>query len=338
MPDTPSPDPYAGSPYPATPPTLRDPWDRTRAIPLGGLLERHEFPPLFTAVLGLILAFLLLQVIIAPIAIFVLLLAEGVPPDELLNAATNLLQDHIRTAFLANTVGQVLGIGLLAFVLARLHTRRPAAFLRLRAPDVRMLALAVVGLLALVPTVQWLASLNQMLPLPDWDWLNQLETYRAELIEQVLRSDLSLLFNLFTLAVTPAICEELLFRGYVQRQAERSLGVLWGIVFSGVVFGFYHLSLLQALPLSVLGIYLAYLAWRTGSLWIPIAAHFTNNALAVAMGAYAAARPDVDLSDIETMHIPWYWVVLGLAVFALVIVALRRLAEQQLAGADQQVP
>ena len=123
----------------------------------------------------------------------------------------------------------------------------------------------------------------------------------------------------------------------MQRQAERRLGVLWGIVFSGVVFGFYHLSLLQALPLSVLGIYLAYLAWRTGSLWIPIAAHFTNNALAVALGAYAAARPDVDLSDVETMHIPWYWVVLGLAVFVGVVVALRRLAEQHLARADQQV-
>ena len=47
-------------------------------IPLNGLLERHQVPPLFTAVFGLILAFVLLQVIIAPIAIFVLLLAEGV--------------------------------------------------------------------------------------------------------------------------------------------------------------------------------------------------------------------------------------------------------------------
>ena len=327
------PDAFSQDPYPTT---LQDPWDPNGPIPLNGVLERQQFSPLFTVAFALLLAFGLLQVL-GLIAIFGLLLAEGIPPEELANAAANLFDDHIRIAFIANTVGQVLGIGLLALVLARLHTARPAAFLRLRAPDVRMLALAVVGLLALTPTVQWLASLNQMLPLPDWDWLRQMETVRTEMIEQVLRSDLSLLFNLFALAVTPAICEELLFRGYVQRQAERRLGVLWGIVFSGVVFGFYHLSLSQALPLSVLGIYLAYLAWRTGSLWIPIAAHFTNNALAVALGAYAAGRPDVDLSDVETMHIPWYWVVLGLVVFAGVVVGLRRLAEQRPARADQRV-
>ena len=87
----------------------------------------------------------------------------------------------------------------------------------------------------------------------------------------------------------------------------------------------------------MLGIYLAYLAWRTGSLWAPIAAHFTNNALAVALGAYAEARPDVDLSDVETVHIPWYGVALGFVVFSFVVVALQRLAEQQIAGAEQQI-
>ena len=310
------------------PAALPDPWAEER-IPLNGWLERQQFPPLLTAVLGLVLAFVLFQVVIAPLVIFALLLAEGVPPDELMDAAANLLEDHVRTALLANTAGQVLGLALPALLLARLHSSRPGAFIRLRAPDVRLLALAVLGLLALVPAVQWMASINELLPLPDW--LREFEAYRTEMIEGVLRSDLGVLFSLGVLAVTPAICEELLFRGYAQRQAERGLGVAGGIVFSGVVFGLYHLSLLQALPLSLLGVYMAYLAWRTGNLWAPIAAHFTNNALAVALGAYAAARPDVDLGDLETIEIPWYIVALGLVVLALVVLALHRLAEGRLA-------
>ena len=320
MPDVPSPDPHADA--------LPDPWEDGR-IPLGGWLERQQFPPLLTAIFGLVLAFLLFQVVIAPVAIFALLLAEGVPPDGLMDAAANLLEDHVRTALLANTLGQVLGLALPALLLAWLHTSRPAAFLRLRTLDVRLVALAVLGLLALTPAVQWLASLNELLPLPEW--LREFEAYRTEMIAGVLRSDLGVLFSLGVLAVTPAICEELLFRGYAQRQAERGLGAAGGIVFSGVVFGLYHLSLTQALPLALLGVYLAFLAWRTGSLWAPIAAHFTNNALAVALGAYAAARPDVDLSDVETIEIPWYIVALGLVLFALTVLALQRLAQGRLA-------
>lgn len=314
------------------PDALPDPWDPAGHIPLRGWLERQQFPPLLTAILGLILALILFQAVVTPIVLVALLLAQGVSPGELLGALDmeRLLTEHFQAVLLTNTAGQVLGLALPALLLTRLHTARPAAFLRMRKPDAGIVALAVLGLLALTPAVQWLASVNELLPLPDWEWLRQLDASRLAFIEQALRGDHGWLSILFALAVIPAICEELLFRGYVQRQAERSLGVVWGIVFSGVVFGLYHLSPTQALPLSVLGVYLAFLAWRTGNLWVPVAAHFTNNAMAVALGAYAAAEPDVDLGDVETMRIPWYIVMLGLALFALVVAALQRVARHRL--------
>ena len=77
------------------------------------------------------------------------------------------------------------------------------------------------------------------------------------MLEQILTQDFSLLFAISMLALTPAICEEVLFRGYIQRQAERSLGAWGGILFSGIIFGFYHLRLTQAVPLSLLGIFMA---------------------------------------------------------------------------------
>lgn len=310
------------------PALLPDPWEEKAPIPLDGVLERNQFPPLLTAFAGLFLAFVLFQVVISPLAIVVLLMLDGVDPETVLGRLDTLLEEQLRTLLIANSVGQFLGLGLLALLLARLHTRRPAALLRLRRTDLPMLGLSLAGLLALTPCVQWLGALNEHLPLPEA--VRELEQSQLELIERVLLSDAGLGFNLLALAVTPALCEEVLFRGYVQRQTERALGAARGILFSGVVFGLYHLRPSQVLPLCVLGVYLAYLAWRTGSLWIPVVVHFANNAFAVAAGAYAARQGDLDLSDLEAMMMPWYLALVGLACFGVVLYGFRRWAHLQL--------
>lgn len=121
-----------------------------------------------------------------------------------------------------------------------------------------------------------------------------------------------------------------MFRGYVQRQAERGLGIVGGVLFSGIVFGLYHLRLSQAIPLCVLGIYLAWLVWRTGSLWPAIIVHFANNAFAVAIGAYIARDPDLEMADLEQFEVPWYFLVLGLVLFGAVVVGIQRLARRLL--------
>ena len=52
----------------------------------------------------------------------------------------------------------------------------------------------------------------------------------------------------------------------------------WGaIIATGVIFGIYHLDPFTLVPLCVLGIYLSYLVSATGSILVPVAAHFTNN-------------------------------------------------------------
>lgn len=140
------------------------------------------------------------------------------------------------------------------------------------------------------------------------------------------------MFNLIVLAITPALCEELLFRGYFQRQLERGVGVLWGIALSGVVFGLYHLRLTQVLPLSLLGVYLAYLTWRTGSLWPAIVVHFANNGLAVIVADFIRRREDIDMDVVDGLTVPWYVVVLSIALFSAVVYVLhiqagRRVAE-----------
>lgn len=316
------PDPYA--PPPAAP-AAAGPDGPRPALPLDGVLERQAYPPLLTLVVALVSGFVVYQ-LVGGLGFVLALVASGVPPDELMTVMTEGLGEYGRLMLAANAAGQVLGLGLLAVLFARLHTSRPAAFLRLRRPDPGLLGLSLLGLGALTPVVMWLGILNEALPLPQPQWLQDMEQSQLELIENVLVRDASAVFNLVMVALTPAICEELLFRGYVQRQAERGLGVVGGIVLTGVLFGLFHLRLTQVVPLAVLGCYLAWLTWRTRSLWPAVAVHLLNNGAAVLVAAYLSERPGSELDELETMSVPWYLVVAGGITFVFVVSALRRRA------------
>jgi membrane protease YdiL (CAAX protease family) len=79
-------------------------------------------------------------------------------------------------------------------------------------------------------------------------------------------------------ALLPGLAEETYFRGLVQHLFGRGL---LAILFSGVIFAVLHIDPIQAIGVLPVGLYLAWLADRTRSLWAPIAAHATNNTLAV---------------------------------------------------------
>jgi membrane protease YdiL (CAAX protease family) len=131
---------------------------------------------------------------------------------------------------------------------------------------------------------------------------------------------LGFFFTLFTMAVTPALCEELFFRGYIQRQSERLFRTwLPAILFTGIVFGLYHMRLTQAVPLSMLGVYMAYVVWVSNSLVPGILVHLLNNGFAVALGAYIAGSDTLSLQDIEAMEIPPLVIIVSAAAFALVM-------------------
>jgi uncharacterized protein len=303
--------------------TLIDRWSPREPIPLDGFLERQGYSPLTTMVFGLIAALILFQAVFSPLFIVIFLALSGVPLSDMLGPLGELVREHTRSLLLANTAGQVLGLAMLALLLARWHSTRPAAYLRMRYPDGHMLGASIVGLFGLMPVVQWLGAVNDRMPMPDF--VREMDTAAVELIQQLLLSDLGFTFSLITLAVTPAICEELLFRGYVQRQAERRMGVMAAILFSGIIFGMYHLRFTQLIPLSVLGIYIAYVFWQTGSLWTAVVVHFANNAALIAVASAISGEDEagVVVEGLEGFSVPWYAVVLGLIVTGASIVYLR---------------
>jgi len=108
-----------------------------------------------------------------------------------------------------------------------------------------------------------------------------------QLMEQTLNQFVAVegafdLLMLFAAAVvTAAICEEFLFRGLILGLLARRAGWLSAIVWSAALFAIYHLNPVVLLPVTLVGLYLGLLVWRSGSLYPAIAAHALNNGLAL---------------------------------------------------------
>lgn len=162
----------------------------------------------------------------------------------------------------------------------------PRETLSLRAPTAQGLVgglLLGVGAMPLVWTIGWLQTF--VLPVP-WEMLEGLE----ELI--TADSPGRLAWLLLLIAVTPAICEEVVFRG-VLLGGTRTLTPGRMILLNGVVFGVFHLSfetVIRFLPTAVLGTVIAFAVWRTGSILVGVLMHLVNNGAIVVLVSVPALR------------------------------------------------
>lgn len=87
-------------------------------------------------------------------------------------------------------------------------------------------------------------------------------------------------------AVIPAICEEILFRGFLFGTFQNKWKGLDAIIVSGLLFGVYHMSVIKAIIISFFGFALAYSVYRSGSIFVSMAMHLCNNGLSVFATAY----------------------------------------------------
>jgi uncharacterized protein len=90
----------------------------------------------------------------------------------------------------------------------------------------------------------------------------------------------------FLIAMAGPFVEEVFFRGFLYSAFRKTIGVMWAILFSSFLFAFLHMSLLGFIPIMLLGILLAYLRERTGSLMPSVAVHVVHNGVLAAMMFY----------------------------------------------------
>ena len=153
----------------------------------------------------------------------------------------------------------------------------------------QQLLLAIAFMLLTLPFINGLAVWNENLHLPSFltsleSWMRQTEAEAMRMTKAFLVMDtpLDLLLNLLIIAVIPALGEELFFRGVIQKLFLKWNGkVHLSIWLTALVFSSVHMQFLGFFPRLILGAVLGYMLVWSGSLWLPIVAHFTNNAFAV---------------------------------------------------------
>ena len=259
---------------------------------------------------------LIMYLLVGNIATILLLGLQGAELQDMVSDLDIIVTEYGDSFLAGNAIGLAFGLGGIALLAARLDSSRPLRYLRVSKYKGNQLILSVLGYIFILPIVLGLGVLNEHLPLPDI--LRQMEEQQMELIEWLISGGGNFGLNLILVAATPALFEEVFFRGFVQRRAERGMGIVGGILFTAILFGIFHLRLTQVLPLAVLGGYFAYITWRTGSLWIPMALHFLNNGLMLAASEWGPK------SLVDPEGIPWALVGVSALVFPVCIIFIHR--------------
>ena len=191
------------------------------------------------------------------------------------------------------------------------------------------IALTAVIMISAIPLINLMAHLNAQMSLPDFlapveEWMKETEKAAERMIETFLAADTvtDLMVNILIIAVVPAIGEELLFRGVIQRLfSEWTRNHHAGIWISAIIFSAMHLQFFGFLPRTMLGVLFGYMLVWSGKMWIPIVAHFVNNAMAVTV-YYFIQRNQVR-EDMETIGADpgdWLFVILSLTFFVILTV------------------
>ena len=169
---------------------------------------------------------------------------------------------------------------------------KPFTWLRLTSTTHWLHYLLAVGImLCAVPGINLLADLNSRIELPESlgfieQILKQQEEAAAALTERFLQADNIgvLLINIGLMALLPALAEEVSFRGTLQQiLAQGKLKgqihiAIWATAF---IFSAIHMQFYGFIPRMLMGAMFGYIFVWTGTLWVPILMHFTNNGLAV---------------------------------------------------------
>lgn len=115
-----------------------------------------------------------------------------------------------------------------------------------------------------------------------WVWLlSKFGTPQAATLPPI-ETGQQFIMAIVVIAVVPALFEEFLFRGVIQRGYEK-IGRNVSIIFTGLLFAFLHLSIVSLPSIILMGMLLCYVNYRSNSLWSGAIYHFVNNSVAVTL-------------------------------------------------------
>ncbi len=224
-------------------------------------------------------------------------------------------------------------------ILALLKPAQPFSLKGINVPGVKDIGLVVILAFCIFPITSFTGQLNAGMDLPDWfsgveRWMITKEEDAESLINLLIISDTfrTMILNLVMIALLPAIGEELLFRGVFQKIFCKFFrSDHWAVWITAILFSAIHFQFFGFIPRLILGLVFGYLYLWSGTLWLPVIAHFMNNAVPV-IGAYISGwdkintLPDMSIwKQLLTLPLP---VIVSLAILYYFRKAFRERSEQ----------
>ncbi len=227
-----------------------------------------------------------------------------------------------------------------ALVAAIIVTKIPATLLRLDVKPYLMPTIyACLVLVVSIPALNFVVELNQNISLPESmsgleQALRSMEDSANSTIGTMIggTSVIDLILSILIIGVLTGLSEELFFRGALQglmfsTRMNRHFAVwLTAFIFSAMHFQFYGF-----IPRMILGAYFGYLAWWTGSIWVPAIAHALNNSIAI-IGTWLALKSgeitDSTKAVTQTMDVDPFIIVLSVVMTIVGMVILNRLCRK----------
>ncbi len=264
--------------------------------------------PLFTIILsGLIM-------VVSFILVFIFGLLVIMPFIDISIAEIPNIYNDLTNTFNVNLLKYIQGLNTIGlfiippFIISYFVGEKAINFLNLKfSSNYMTIVFVIIAMISALPLINYLAEINSNLKLPEF--LSGLENKMRNAEENAQRvteifikvNSVSGYFaNLVVIALLPSLGEELIFRGMFQK-----LFIKWtksqhlGILLAAILFSAFHFQFFSFLPRMLMGLFFGYLLVWCKSIWIPIIAHFINNATAVTF--YYLYNINVINTDIENI-------------------------------------
>ncbi|MDG1476176.1 MAG: type II CAAX endopeptidase family protein [Vicingaceae bacterium] len=249
------------------------------------LLEIENKP--FTQFILILSLCLVSTIVFSLIGTLLAVVIYGINPLEINNLADPTLIEGMKMMQLFSALGLFVAPPL---VYGLFTSKKPLKSLGLTSfPKSINYILILVFMVVLTPFLSWIIELNAAMVLPDFmsgieQWMRDSEQNAEQMTKAFLTFNGigSLLYVLIIVAVVPAIGEELLFRGVLQK-----VFINWtknahiGIWISAILFSALHMQFFGFFPRLLLGLLFGYIFYWSKSLWLPILGHFINNGTVV---------------------------------------------------------
>jgi membrane protease YdiL (CAAX protease family) len=235
-------------------------------------IDMHGIHPMAFAVGSLALIFILYQIGGGILTYFV-------------GGVTSITPEKSSAIRWMTMIGQLAFIFFPTLILTKLFTVRFKEVYLFRVPKLLESAFALIALVSLIIAFEAYMYFQEMVPMPEV--LRELAEPYKKGMEELTRvvvhanSPAELMTVILVVAVVPAIVEELLFRGLIQKVFERLMSPVVSAILAGTVFGLFHLNPFEVVPLIGIGVFLGMLRYRSQTILLPILVHFINNFIAI---------------------------------------------------------